>query len=147
MRKMQVTSFANAMEYMKKKNGGAGGFEQFFTFQIYPLDRHGLRKQLRSWVQIPPGPSFIILVNYCINRAHFHSHAMVVTFPLLSSILSLYTATVLFREATSPVVELVLKKIIPWSNTMPVAVSLCPRASKIIVAFSPASVVMVIVPF
>jgi hypothetical protein len=56
MRKMQVTSFANAMEYMKKKNGGAGGFEQFFTFQIYPLDRHGLRKQLRSWVQIPPGP-------------------------------------------------------------------------------------------
>jgi len=45
---MQVTSFANAMEYMKKKNGGAGGFEQFFTFQIYPLDRHGLRKQLRS---------------------------------------------------------------------------------------------------
>jgi hypothetical protein len=58
MRKMQVTSFANAMEYMKKKNGGAGGFEQFFTFQIYPLDRHGLRKQLRSWVQIPPGHFF-----------------------------------------------------------------------------------------
>ncbi|MFL6486288.1 MAG: hypothetical protein ACJ71D_06185 [Nitrososphaera sp.] len=55
-----MTSFANAMEYMKKKNGGAGGFEQFFTFQIYPLDRHGLRKQLRSWVQIPPGPFLLI---------------------------------------------------------------------------------------
>ena len=41
MRKMQVTSFANAMDYMKKKNRGAGGFKQFFTFQIYPLDRHG----------------------------------------------------------------------------------------------------------
>src|SRR5215212_5673078 len=71
MRKMQVTSFANAMEYMKKKNGGAGGFEQFFTFQIFPLDRLCLRKQLRSWVQIPPGPSFIILVNYGIKISTF----------------------------------------------------------------------------
>src|SRR3712207_6785486 len=44
---------------------------------------------------------------------HFHSHAIVVRFPLLSSILSLYTYTVLFREDSSPVVELVIKKMTP----------------------------------
>jgi hypothetical protein len=81
MRKMQVTSFANAMEYMKKKNGGAGGFEQFFTFQIYPLDRHGLRKQLRSWVQIPPGPLFTVLelrywVEFDFNNCQTDSAAL-----------------------------------------------------------------------
>jgi hypothetical protein len=81
-----------------------------------------------------------------IRLNHFHSHAMVVRFPLLSFILSLYTATVLFREASSPV-ELVLKNKKPWSNTMPVVVFLCPKDSKIMVAFSPASVVMAIVPF
>ena len=66
-----MTSFANAMEYMKKKNRGAGGFKQFFTFQIYPLDRHGLRKQLRSWVQIPPSSSLSIWLITALNRACF----------------------------------------------------------------------------
>jgi hypothetical protein len=90
-----------------------------------------------------PAPIIVALV----ALPPFHSHAMVVRFPLLSSILSLYTYTVLFREASSHVVELVLKNITPWSNTMVVVGSLCPRDSKIIVAFSPASVVMAIVPF
>src|SRR5215207_891685 len=90
-----------------------------------------------------PGPIIVGLV----ALRPFHSHNMVVRFPLLSSILSLYTYTVLFREASSPVVELVPKNITPWSNTMVVVGSLSPRDSKIILAFSPASVVMAIVPF
>jgi hypothetical protein len=52
----------------------------------------------------------------------------------------------IIREASSPV-ELVLKNKKPWSNTMPVVVFLLPRDSKIMVAFSPASIVMAIVPF
>src|SRR5829696_526106 len=44
-----------------------------------------------------PGPIIVTLV----ALPPFHSHNMVVRFPLLSSILSLYTYTVLFRYAIS----------------------------------------------
>src|SRR5215203_6709312 len=108
-------------------------------------------------VVLPPPPSVVVvealvalaapIIVALVALRPFHSHNMVVRFPLLSSILSLYTYTVLFREASSPVVELVPKNITPWSNTMVVVGSLCPRDSKIIIAFSPASVVMAIVPF
>ena len=66
---MQVTvSFANAMDYMKKKNRGAGGFKQFFTFQIYPLDRHGLRKEKHEVVgSTPTLVHFFLRGNYGIN--------------------------------------------------------------------------------